>query len=118
MKKSKKKTSKKTLMGIYRRPNMDPKIKYYESLAEIHTRLGSVPLSLAEIDGNMYVISRADAKQNGEPRNMYHTVTTDEISYTRDFHGDVVIIGYNPDTEKVMSLTKNQINRIMTAPRN
>lgn len=118
MKNSKKKRNKKTLIGIYRKPNMDPKIKYYESLAEIHARLGSVPLCLTEIDGNMYVISRSDAKQNGELRNMYHTVTTGEISYTRDFHGDVVIIGYNPDTEKVMSLTKNQINRIMNAPRN
>lgn len=102
---------------LRKKGNMDSKVRYYESLAEIHARLGSVPLCLTEIDGNMCIISRADAKKNGEPRNMYYSVTNGMVSYTRDFHGDVVLIGYNPKDEKIMSLTKAQINRIMNAPR-
>ena len=117
MKHSKKRTNKKAITAIFRSPNMDPRIRYYDSLAEIHARLGSVPLCLTEIDSNMYVITRADAKKNGEPRNMYHSVTNGMVSYTRDFHGDVVMIGYNPKDEKVTSLTKAQIRRIMNAPR-
>lgn len=117
MKNSKKRSNKKAFTAIFRSPNMDPKVKYYESLAEIHARLGSVPLCITEIDGGMYIISRADAKKNGEPRNMYHSVTNGMVSYTRDFHGDVIMIGYNPKDEKVTSLTKAQIRKIMNAPR-
>lgn len=117
MKKAKKKSNNNKVTAIFRSPNKDPKLKYFKSLADIHALLGSVPLCLTEIEGSMYIITRADAKKNGELRNMYHNISNGEIYYNRDFYGDVVITGYNPKNDKITSLTTAQINRIMNAPR-
>ena len=105
----------KTITVIFRSPGMKFQVRHYESLAKVHASLGNVPLRLTKVGSDMYIITRADAETNGESLNMCYSLTKGDTCYTCDFHGDVVVIGYNPKHERFISLTKAQINMFKNA---
>ena len=103
--------------AIYRKVNDYPVVMDFSSMKEIWELLGRKPLTLTEIGIELYAISRAKAREHGEPFNMHCVTRENDGTYVTTICGDVVVIGYNPKLELFKSLTQEQIDDIMITPK-
>lgn len=112
MKRSTNNSKKYIVRAIYRPANGFPQIMNFKSMKEIYKKLGSTPLRLTEVGDEMFAISRANAMANGEPINLGTSCEIDGEIVPLFICGDVVVIGFDPETEIFKSLTEEQIEGI------
>ena len=102
--------------AIYRKTDSLPQVKEFASMKEIFELLGSVPLCLTEISDDIYAISRAYARANGEPMNICTTNQVGNTLYVRSVCGDVVVCRYDPKNKIFSSLTGDHLAGLMLTP--
>ena len=112
MKRSTSNSKKYIVRAIYRPANGFPQIMEFESMEEIYKKLGSTPLTLTEVGDKLFAISRANAMANREPINISTSGEIDGEPVTVFICGDVVVVGFDPETEIFKSLTEEQIEGI------
>lgn len=112
MKRSTNNSKKYIVRAIYRPANDFPQIIDFKSMKEIYKKLGSTPLKLTEVGDKLFAISRANAMENGEPMNLGTSCEIDGELVTIFIYGDVVVVGFDPETEIFKSLTEEQIEEI------
>ncbi len=87
-----------------------PVVTTISSYEDIYDLLGDGPLRVTQVDDDVMVISRADAYDNDKPLAITHSFSEDDVLCTRHIYGDVIIVGYDPELDKAVSLNSSQLS--------